>query len=256
MTENLKNCWSVVTRNWTVYRKDFIANISPTVADPSLILISLGLGLGGFVQQVEGRSYMAFLAPGLVASTALFTSFFESSYGFYIRMTFESVFKAMLTTPITAGQIILGEYIWNFLKGAMMASGVTLFLLCFGLAPAWWSVFPAALLGGVIALPCAALGLLASSFVRNINQFQTVYSFLIAPIFYLSGVFFPLTPMPEAFRWAVLISPFTHGVRLMQQLFWHQLSWESVIVHGGALVAFSLALGLWSAKRLKAQLVT
>lgn len=256
MIESLKNSWSVVVRNWVVYRKDFVANVSPVVADPTLILVSLGLGLGSFVQQVDGRTYMAFLAPGLVASTALFTSFFETSYGFYIRMTYESVFKAMLTTPMTAREIILGEYIWNFFKGTLMASGVTIFLLAFGLVPSFWMVFPAALLGGLIALPCAALGLLASSFVRNINQFQTVYSFIIAPIFYLSGVFFPLSPMPKLFQMIVQFSPFTHGVALMQKLFWNELSLAAILWHGGVLLAFSLILGLWSAKRLRAILVT
>jgi lipooligosaccharide transport system permease protein len=256
MTNLFRNSWSVVIRNWAVYRKDFIANISPTVADPSLILVSLGLGLGSFVQNVGGRSYMEFLAPGLVASTALFTSFFESSYGFYVRMTFENVFKAMLTTPIGPREIVLGEFIWNFLKGALMAFGVALFLLALGLAPSVLSLFGAALLGGIIAIPCAALGLLASSFVKNINQFQSVYSFIIAPMFYLSGIFFPIDPMPPTFQLVVQISPFTHGVHLMQLLFWKQLSLEAILIHGGILVGFSLSLGLWASHRIRNKLIT
>jgi lipooligosaccharide transport system permease protein len=83
-----------------VYRKDFLANISPTLADPALIMFSLGMGLSPFIGKIGGVSYAQFLAPGMIATTALFTAFFESSYGFYVRMTFESVFKAMLTTPI------------------------------------------------------------------------------------------------------------------------------------------------------------
>ncbi len=256
MINIFRNSWSVVIRNWAVYRKDFIANISPTVADPSLILLSLGLGLGSFVQNVGGRSYMEFLAPGLVASTALFTSFFESSYGFYVRMTFENVFKAMLTTPIGPREVVLGEFMWNFLKGSLMAFGVALFLLAFGLAPSVLSLFGAALLGGVIAIPCAAMGLLASSYVKNINQFQSVYSFIIAPMFYLSGIFFPIGPMPHAFQLAVQISPFTHGVHLMQLLFWQQLSLEALVIHGGILLAFSLSLGLWANHRIRVKLVT
>ena len=256
MTELFRNSWAVVVRNWTVYRKDFIANISPTVADPSLILLSLGLGLGAFVQDVEGRSYMQFLAPGLVASTALFTSFFESSYGFYVRMTFENVFKAMLTTPIGTREVVLGEFIWNFLKGSLMAFGVALFLLVFGLAPGPLSLIGAALLGGIIAIPCAAMGLLASSFVKNINQFQSVYSFIIAPMFYLSGIFFPIAPMPAAFQAIVFISPFTHGVRLMQLLFWNEMTWSTLCFHGGVLIFFSLSLGFWANHRIRAKLVS
>lgn len=256
MTETLRLSWNVVVRNWTVYKKDFLANISPTIADPSLIMVSLGLGLGTFIQDINGLSYLAFLAPGLAATTALFTSFFETSYGFYVRMTYESVFKAMLTTPIGPREIVIGEYIWNFIKGALMAMGVTIVLFFFGLVPNLYILPAATLVGGLTALPCAALGLLACTYVKNINQFQTVYSFLIAPIYFLSGVFFPIEPMPKLFQMLIQISPFTHGVRLMQLLFWERLTLNDVLWHGGMLCAFALVLGHWSAKRIRVKLIT
>src|SRR6476661_10935490 len=118
--------WQVVLRNWVVYRKDLLANISPTLADPALMMTALGMGLSPFIGQIEGQSYAQFLAPGMVATTVLFTAFFECSYGFYVRMTFESVFKAMLTTPIGVREVVIGEFIWCFLKGAAFALGVTL----------------------------------------------------------------------------------------------------------------------------------
>jgi lipooligosaccharide transport system permease protein len=93
-----------------VYRKDFLANISPTLADPALIMFSLGMGLSPFIGEIGGLSYAEFLAPGMIATTALFTAFFESSYGFYVRMTFESVFKAMLATPIGVREVVLASF--------------------------------------------------------------------------------------------------------------------------------------------------
>ncbi len=255
MIESLKLSWHIVVRNWTLYKKDFIANISPTIMDPSLVMVSLGVGLGPFVQSINGMSYLSFLAPGLVATTALFTAFFESSYGFYVRMTYESVFKAMLTTPIGAQEIVLGEFIWNFLKGALMAFGVAVFLSLFGLAPQSHLLLVAGLLGGLTALPSAAMGLLSSCYVKNINQFQLVFSFLIAPIYYLSGVFFPLEPMPEAFQWAVQLLPFTHGVKLMQLLFWNKLTLGDVLWHGGILIVFSVVLGLWANVKVRQKLI-
>lgn len=256
MTESLRLSWNIVVRNWTVYKKDFLANISPTLADPSLIMVSLGIGLGPFIQDVGGRSYMAFLAPGLVAATSLFSSFFEASYGFYVRMTYESVFKAMLTTPIGPKEVVIGEYFWNFIKGCLMAGGVAIVLFFFGLMPNLLFIPAAALIGGITAVPCAALGLLACSFVKNINQFQTVYSFLIAPIYFLSGIFFPIEPMPAAVQTLMLASPFTHGVRLMQLLFWEQLTLSNILFHGGFLFAFSVVLAIWSMKRVRMKLIT
>jgi len=234
--------WHVVVRNWMVYRKDFLANISPTLADPALILGSLGLGLSGYVGQINGMSYAAFLAPGMIATTALFTSFFESSYGFYVRMTFESVFKAMLTTPIGVREVVLGEFMWVFVRAGLMAFGVSLVLLALGLLPNPWAILICPLIAGFLSLPCAAIGLLAASWVRNINQFQTVYSFLIAPIFYLSGVFFPVAEK-SALGVIVQCSPFFHGVKLIQFTVWGEFPMREILWHGSMLVGFTLLMG-------------
>jgi lipooligosaccharide transport system permease protein len=237
----LRLSWQVVLRNWMVYRKDFLANISPTLADPALILGSLGMGLSGFVGQIDGRSYAQFLAPGMIATTALFTAFFESSYGFYVRMTFESVFKAMLTTPIGVREVVMGEFMWVFVRAALMGLGVSLVLLALGLLPNPLAILICPFIAGFLALPCAAIGLLASAWVRNINQFQTVYSFLIAPIFYLSGVFFPMAS-GSVLGNVVQFSPFYHGVKLIQFTVWGQAPWQAILWHSGMLAAFAVIL--------------
>jgi lipooligosaccharide transport system permease protein len=246
--------WHVAVRNWVVYRKDFIANISPTLADPALVLGSLGLGLSPFIGHIGGRTYAEFLAPGMVATTALFTSFFECSYGFYIRMTFESVFKAMLTTAIGVPDIVIGEFIWVAIRAGLMAAGSGLVLLALGLVPNVWGCLLFPLIGALLALPCGAIGLLSASLVRNINQFQTVYSFLIAPIYYLSGVFFPLT----GFFWLnvlVQFSPFYHGVRPLQMSSWGEWNWVEGLSHLAALLAFTVALGWLSFLQVRRKLI-
>jgi lipooligosaccharide transport system permease protein len=237
--------WHVVVRNWMVYRKDFLANISPTLADPALILASLGMGLSGFVGQINGMSYAAFLAPGMIATTALFTAFFESSYGFYVKMTFESVFKAMLTTPIGVREVVLGEFMWVFVRAGLMALGVSLVLMVMGLMPNPWALVICPIIAGLLSLPCAAIGLLAASWVRNINQFQTVYSFLIAPIFYLSGVFFPVEP-DSTLGVIVQFSPFFHGVKLIQFTVWGEFPLRDILWHISALIAFTCVMGTLS----------
>lgn len=256
MLETLTLSWNVVRRNWIVYRKDFVANISPTIADPAFILISLGLGLGPFIQEIDGMSYSRFLAPGLIATTALFTSFFECSYGFYVRLTFESVFKAMLTTPIGPREVLVGEFIWVFLKGAIMAFGVGLVLTVFGLIASPLTLPLFALIGGFLAIPCGAMGLLASAYVRNINQFQTVYSFLISPMYFLSGVFFPVAGVHPVFAAVVQISPFYHGVRLMQMAAWGRWAPTEILVHVLVLSGYTAVLGYWATGKIRGKLTS
>ena len=255
LTTCLQLAWHVVVRNWIVYRKDFLANISPTLADPALMMTALGMGLSPFIGQIAGLSYAQYLAPGMVATTALFTAFFDSSYGFYVRMTFESIFKAMLTTPIGVREIVLGEFLWGFIRAAMMGGVVGLVLAAMGLLLNPWSLLIFPLVGGLLAVPCGAIGLLAAAQVRNINQFQTVYSFLIAPIFYLSGVFFPLDDRP-ILGVIVQFSPFYHGVRLLQMSAWGRGSAGEVALHLGALVAFTVTLGTWAYFSIRRKLTT
>lgn len=242
MLESLKLCLNITLRNWTVYKKDLISNISPTVADPALIMVSLGLGLGAFITNVEGMSYMQFLAPGLTVATSLFTSFFESSYGFYVRMTYENVFKAMLTTPIGVPEVVMGEMLWVGLKGAVMAIGVAIVLALFGMMTNPWLIPALSIVGFLVALPCGAMGLLATALVNNINQFQTVYSFIIAPLYFLSGIFFPIDQMAAPVRIMAEFFPLIHGVRLAQSLFWNQGIGTAFLYSGTILVVQSIIL--------------
>ena len=246
----------ITRRNWTVYRKDLIANISPTIADPALVLVSLGLGLGAFVAQIDGMTYMQFLAPGLTVATSLFTSFFETSYGFYVRMSFENVFKAMLTTPIGSREIIIGELFWVGLKGAVMAVGVAIVLAVCGLMVNPWLIPALATVGFLVAVPCGAMGLLATAQVRNINQFQTVYSFIIAPLYFLSGIFFPIEQMSAPIRFIAELFPLINGVRLAQALFWSRGIAEAFLVQGGILILQCTVFSAIAYKRVQKKLIT
>lgn len=256
MLDSLKLCMHITHRNWIVYKKDLVANISPTVADPALVLVSLGLGLGSFITNVEGMTYMQFLAPGLTVATALFTSFFESSYGFYVRMTFENVYKAMLTTPIGVKEIVMGEMIWVGLKGAVMAVGVAIVLALFGLMVNPWLIPALASVGFLVALPCGAMGLLSSALVNNMNQFQTVYSFLIAPLYFLSGIFFPISQMATPVRLLAECFPLIHGVRLAQALFWNKGIGEAFLHSGSILVLQSIILCVFAYHKIEKKLVS
>lgn len=250
MTESIKLCFHITRRNWTVYNKDFLANISPTLADPAFYILSLGLGLGTYVANIAGHSYVEFMAPGMTVTTALFTSFFETSYGFYVRMTYENIYKAMLTTPIGVKEIVIGEFIWVSLKGAAMALGVSIVLALFGLMKAPLLILLMPLVGFLLALPCGAMGLVASALVRNINQFQTVYSFMIAPMFFFSGVFFPIEQSPLWVQYVCYAFPIAHAVNLAQAVFWNQNLLHAFALHGSVLMLQSFIFCIIAYKKV------
>lgn len=222
--------------------------MAPTLIDPLLFILSFGIGLGTYVADVEGQKYMNFIAPGLVMSTALFTAFFETSYGFFIRLNFESIYKAMLTTPIGVDELIAGEFIWVAIKGAFMSMGVSIVVGAFGLIDFTYLLF-VPVLGALVGLSCGALGFMSSAIVKNINQFQTVYALLIGPMFFFSGIFYPVANLPEIGRWLSGLSPLYHAVQLSRSLLLNNNVGDAMLLHFPLLLLMTLLL-IWAAIRL------
>jgi len=111
-------------------------------------------------------------------------------------------------------------------------------------------------MGVLIGLSCGAMGLVATGYVRNINQFQTVYALLISPMFFMSGVFYPIDQMPRALQYLCYLSPLYHGVRLSQSALWAEDVVSSWLIHGASLIVLTAVLMYWAWKRIYPKLYT
>lgn len=249
MPETLQLSWKVAMRHWAVYQKNLFANMLPTITDPIFYLIVLGYWLGSHVADINGMKYLNYLAPGMVLTTCLYTAFFETSYGFYIRMEFQGVYHAMVTTPVGAREVLIGEFIWVALKGAVMSVITALILVVAGVAEiTYLPLVP--ILGALVGLAIGGIGLISAGYVRNMDQFQTVYSLVIAPMFFVSGIFFPMEQIPSWIRGICFISPLYHGVRLGQSLLWAKDLGSTWAVHGSALVFLCTVLVYWAWRKI------
>lgn len=239
----------VSVRHFRIFKRNFLSNISPTLVDPFLYVLVFGAWLGTKVQPFHGRTYLEFMAPGIVAMTALFTSFFEGSYGFYVRLQFENVFKALMTTPVGPREILQGELIWLGTKAAIMAFFVSIVLALLGVCSVkfLWMV---PILGAMIGVSCGSIGLLACTFISNINQFQSIYAWVISPMFFVSGMFVPISAMPEIFQQLIWISPFFHAVQLAQSTLWATNIFSAWLIHGSVLLGMSCGLAYWMWRRI------
>lgn len=242
MTETLRLSWLITIRHWRVYRKYFWSNILPTVIEPCFFILSLGLGMSAFVKEIDGLSYATFMGPGLAMSAAMFTAFFECSYGFYVRMRMDGIYKAVFTTPIGPREVIIGELIWVSLKGACMALGVSLIFVLFGFLPLTINLLGMAGIGLIVGAGCGAMGLISATMIKNISQFQTVYALIISPLFFFSGNLFPVDRMPFWFQVGAHISPLYHGVRLAQMLLWQRIETQIFVMHFVELTIMSAIL--------------
>lgn len=238
-------------RNWDVYIKTWKINFLPPLLEPIFYLLAFGAGLGVLVGQLTfgGRSisYAAFIAPGLLAITIMQNAFFENTYASYVRMYYQKTFDAIMATPLTVEEIILGEIFWGASRSLIATALMMIILSFFGLLVYPWSlgILPIALLGG---LAFGAAGMCFTALMPNIESFNLPIFLFITPMFLFSGTFFPLDQLPFWAKLLAWIFPLTHIVELTRALALNTLSlsnlWNLLYLFIFCLITLPLSLHL------------
>jgi lipooligosaccharide transport system permease protein len=231
----------VVQRNAIVYRRAWRASIFSSFLQPSLFLLSMGVGVGKLVDAGAtplpgGVGFLAFLAPGLLASTCMQTATFESSYQILGRFTWRRNYEAIATTPIRPADLVFGELLWIAARLSMVAVAYTLVMTIAGVprSPLVLLAPPAAVLTG-LAFSAPIIAYAAT--LKSNGNFNVMYRFIITPLFLFSGVFFPLSRLPERLRVVAWFTPLFHGVELVRGLTLGTLDPRASIVHLAYLAA-------------------
>jgi len=212
--------WKVWRRNADVFRKTIGINFLPSMLEPVLYLFAFGFGLGGFISDINGVSYVNFIAPSLVAISLMHGSFLECTYGSFVRMYYQKTFDAILATPISIEEVVAGELFWGATRGAINGSivlaviGVSGFFTSQPLitAPYFLLIPIIAFFGGLMF---AAIAMCFTAVTPNIDFFNYPMFLLITPMLFLSGTFFPLSSLPQAAQGiALTVLPLTQIVNL------------------------------------------
>lgn len=248
---------TLIERSTLVYRDNLVILLSGAV-EPLLYLMAFQLGFGRLVTEVAGPGgqpmpYVAFVAPALLASSAMNGAVFESTYNLFFKLRHSKVYDAMLATPIGPLDVALGEIGWAVMRGGIYAAAFLSVALSMGLLTSWWALlmFPVALL---VALAFSAIGITLVTFLRSTAQFDYI-QLVLMPMFLFSTTFFPLTVYPEPLQWLVRTFPLYHGIELMRGLATGILS-PSMLVNLAYLLALA-ALGIYgSTKRIAKLLLT
>lgn len=185
--------------------------------EPLLYLGAMGVGLGAYVPSIEGLSYLQFIAPGLIASSAMWATASECTYDSFTRMRYQKVYHALIVTPISLEEIVLGEILFGTFKGVLYGTVILLVVAALGLVPSSWSL----LVPPVLALSCfafAELSMMWTGLVPKMETFSYYFTLVITPMFLFSGVFFPLQGMPSPTRQIAFFSPLYHAVELVRSL--------------------------------------
>jgi lipooligosaccharide transport system permease protein len=212
--------------------------IAIAIANPVLYLVSIGLGVGAYIDKntggmgVDGVSYITFLAPALLATAAIQGALDESIYPTLEGFKWNKVFFSMNSTPLSGNHIAMGVFFNSLIRVTFTAIIYWLVMLAFGVLEsprAWLAIFTAIMAGAAFgALMQSLAGLL-----ENENMFFTVLNrFVIMPLFLFSGTFYPLTNMPIYLQWIGWISPLWHATELGRWLtYGHEISTLMLYTH-------------------------
>jgi lipooligosaccharide transport system permease protein len=213
----------LVERNILVYRHQWIIIFSG-VFEPIFYLLGIGLGIGGIVGNVPPQfvgglevSYLAFVAPALVATAAMNGAVFETIFNVFFKLNFAKTYDGVLATPMGITEIAIGEMLWALIRAALYAAAMFIVMLGFGLVLSPWGALtvPAALL---VAAAFAAAGLAGTAYLRTVNDFDVPMGLVVMPMFLFSGTFFPIEVYPEAIQWLMQALPLYHAISLIRGL--------------------------------------
>jgi lipooligosaccharide transport system permease protein len=242
----------VVQRNALVYRRVWRGSVCSSFLQPTLFLIAMGLGLGAMIDATAaalpgGVSYAEFLAPGLLAATAMQAAAFESAWPVMSKLKWQRNYEAVVATPMGVRDLVFGELMWIAVRSTTIGVAFVLVMTGFGIprSPRVVLAIPAAVLTGLaFAAPIMAF----TATIKNANAFNVLFRFGITPLFLFSGVFVPLSRLPESVARAAWLTPLFHGVELTRGLTLDAVpaTWP---IHVGYLVAL-IAVSVTVAQRM------
>jgi lipooligosaccharide transport system permease protein len=235
---------AVWRRNLLVWRKLFAASILGNLADPLIMILGLGYGLGALLPSVEGMSYMAFFAAGSLCSATMYTASFESMFSAFSRMYAQKTWEAILYAPLVPDDVVAGEILWSASKAFLTGSTILAVIAVFGLAASPLAILalPVAFLVG---LAFAAIGLVMTVLAQRWDFFNYYMTLVLTPMMMISGVFFPLEQLPAPVRAVASLLPLAHGVQLARPLV--AGAWPAdALLHLAVLLGYALAAS-WAA---------
>lgn len=212
----MAHAWtSVVEYNLVTYRRTWRGTVFSSFLLPVLFFVGMGISLGAYVDRggTLDVPYLDFVAPGLLASTALQVGIGESTWPVLGSFLWHRTYFAMQATALRVPEILFGHLVYAVIRITLAALGFLIVMAAFGTIHSWWAplALPVAILTGAAA---AAPVFAFSASLKSENMFALLFRFGVVPMSLFAGVFFPVDQLPLAARWLAYLSPLWHGVEL------------------------------------------
>ncbi len=240
---------TIVYRDMKVFWRSKYSELFTTAASPLTFFLIFAFGLKGYIRNVEGVSYVLFVAPGLISMAALEASWGASAWSLWYHRKHLRSIDEYRVNPITVHDIITGKIFGGFIKGAFKGLVVALMILPLtgmNFHTSGLFVYLTYVIFGSMIFSC--IGIICGTLMDKPEQLGRTYSVLIMPLIFLGGMFFPIQIYPDPIQALVKLLPVTpvfDGARaalVMGNIEWHYLA---VLVFY-ALVSFGLAVYIFN----------
>lgn len=243
---------TLVERNFVSFRRTWTI-IASGFFEPVFFLFAMGVGIGSMVGEVElpgGGTvpYLAFVAPALLASSAMNGAVFDSTTNVFFKLKYAKLYDSVLATPLGPRDVAIGEISWALLRGLVYSGAFLVVAWLAGAVESMWALaaVPAATL---IGWAFASVGMASATYMRTWADFDYI-QLAIMPMFLFSATFFPLTTYSPALQWVVQATPLYHGVAMTRELMLGDVS-VAMVAHVAYLVAMGLVGTVWTAGRIE-----
>src|SRR4051812_16223679 len=241
-------------RNARVFSKLWKGALLPTFLDPFFYLLALGFGLGTYIAHgINGIPYKEFVAPGLIASAAMWSSAFETTYNVYFRMNELRLYDNVLSTPIEPSDLVAGDLLWSASRATVYGTVVLIVVAAVGLVSSPWAILipPFVFVG---ALCISVIGYSFTSLIPKIDLYSYFFTLGITPMFLFSGIFFPFDRLPGWVEVVAWLTPLYHLVEITRGMA-NGPDGVQILIHTAWLAAGSAPLFPIPARALRAKLV-
>lgn len=237
----------VLQRNLLVWCKLAVPSVLGNIAEPLITLVAFGYGLGSMVGQVQGLSYILFLASGSIVSSAALAASFEALYSAFSRMQVQRTWDSILNAPVALDDIVFAEMLWAALKSVFSVMAIMAVLAVLGIsrAPTMLVALPVL---AFVGITFSSIALVFNALAQGYDFFTYYFTLVLTPMTFLSGVYFPLESMPQWLQLVAHLLPMTAAVELVRPLIigeWPADAWRPALVLAAyAVVCYYFALVL------------
>ncbi len=210
----------VFYRNLISYKRFVLPTFVVSLGQPLFYLITFGIGLGAYLGQFGGKTYLNFLVPGVLVSSVMMSATFECLYYTFVKMVHQHLYISMIATPVSAEDAVAGEIAWGAFRGVISGTLMLVVAAIMGVLPvSAVSVVILLVLMAFIGVLFGSLAMIVTSFAPTFDFFNYYTELFITPMLFFSGVFFPLDRFPGWVKVLAQCLPLTHAVNISRAVF-------------------------------------